>query len=93
MAGILVRILTWFASELAFKLISGLGVSLFSMYFLNEIAASLITSMQESVTGLPTIVISILGIAGFDKYLSIVLGTFLTVIYLRSTQVIFTKKS
>ena len=92
MGGLLVRVLTWFASGLVFKAISAFGIGIFSMYFLNEITSSLIDSMRDAVTGLPPAVLGILGLAGFDKYLSIVLGTFVTVMYLRSMKFVFTRE-
>lgn len=92
MAGLLIRILTWFASGLVFQALSAFGIGIFSMYFLNEITSSLIDSMRDAVTGLPPAVLGILGLAGFDKYLSIVLGTFVTVTYLRSMRFVLTRE-
>ncbi|MDQ8935790.1 DUF2523 family protein [Acinetobacter rudis] len=92
MAGLLVRILTWFASGLVFQALSAFGIGIFSMYFLNEITSTLIDSMRDAVTGLPPAVLGILGLAGFDKYLSIVLGTFVTVTYLRSMRFVLTRE-
>jgi len=92
MAGLLVRILTWYASGLVFQALSAFGIGIFSMYFLNEITSSLIDSMRDAVTGLPPAVLGILGLAGFDKYLSIVLGTFVTVTYLRSMRFVLTRE-
>lgn len=92
MAGLLMRLLTWFASGLVFKALSAFGIGIFSMYFLNQIITSLIDSMRDAVTGLPPAVLGILGLAGFDKYLSIVLGTVVTITYLRSMKFVFTRE-
>lgn len=92
MANLLVRLLAWFASGLVFKAISAFGIGIFSMYFLNEITSSMIDAMRDAVTGLPPAVVGILGLAGFDKYLSIVLGTFVTVTYLRSMKFVLTRE-
>lgn len=92
MASLLIRILTWFASGLVFQAISAFGIGIFSMYFLNEITSSMIDAMRDAVTGLPPVAVGILGLAGFDKYLSIVLGTFVTVTYLRSMKFVLTRE-
>ncbi|AVN21966.1 DUF2523 domain-containing protein [Acinetobacter pittii] len=92
MAGLLVRVLTWFASGLIFRALSALGVGIFSMYFINDILSQFISSMNNAVSSLPADVISILGIAGFDKYLSIVLGALVTVTYLRSMRFMLTRQ-
>lgn len=92
MASLLMRLLTWFASGLAFKALSAFGIGIFSMYFLNQIITSLIDSMRDAVTGLPPAVLGILGLAGFDKYLSIVLGTVVTITYLRSMKFVLTRE-
>ncbi|HGW3827965.1 TPA: DUF2523 domain-containing protein [Acinetobacter baumannii] len=86
------RLLTWFASGLVFKALSAFGIGIFSMYFLNQIITSLIDSMRDAVTGLPPAVLGILGLAGFDKYLSIVLGTVVTITYLRSMKFVLTRE-
>lgn len=92
MANLLIRILTWFASGLVFQAISAFGIGIFSMYFLNEITSSMIDALSDAVTGLPPPVLGILGLAGFDKYLAIVTGTFVTVTYLRSMKFVFTRE-
>ncbi|MCL8351085.1 DUF2523 domain-containing protein [Acinetobacter baumannii] len=92
MAGLLVRVLTWFASGLIFRALSALGVGIFSMYFINDILSQFINSVNNAVSSLPADVISILGIAGFDKYLSIVLGALVTVTYLRSMRFMLTRQ-
>ncbi|HCA5058636.1 MULTISPECIES: DUF2523 domain-containing protein [Acinetobacter calcoaceticus/baumannii complex] len=92
MASLLMRLLTWFASGLVFKALSAFGIGIFSMYFLNQIITSLIDSMRDAVTGLPPAVLGILGLAGFDKYLSIVLGTVVTITYLRSMKFVLTRE-
>lgn len=92
MASLIIRILTWFASGLVFQALTAFGIGIFSMYFLNEITSSMIDSMRDAVTGLPPAVLGILGLAGFDKYLSIVLGTFVTVTYLRSMKFVLTRE-
>lgn len=92
MGGLLVRVLTWFASGLVFRALSAFGIGIFSMYFLNEITSSLIDSMRDAVTGFPPLVLGVLGLAGFDKYLSIVLSAFVTVTYLRSMKFVLTRE-
>lgn len=92
MAGVLLRLLSYFAASLVFKILSSLGVGIFSMYFLNEIMTNLSNSMRDALTGLAPSVISILGLFGFDKYVSIVFGAFTTVMYLKSMRLLVTRQ-
>lgn len=72
---------TWVLSIVAFitgdlikKLLLAAGIGVASSYFFNELIQYLITRMTINFSSLPASFISLLGMFGVDKALSIIIG-------------------
>jgi len=89
----LVRILTWFASSLAFHIFASLGIGLVTFSVISEATNAFITSFQSAVNSLPADVLNLIGLAGMDQYFSTVMGAVTMVAYLKATGIAVGKSS
>ncbi|CAI3132707.1 hypothetical protein MWMV18_MWMV18_03587 [Acinetobacter calcoaceticus] len=93
MASILIRILSYFASGLIFRMLSGIGLSVFTAYGLNTVFDNYITLAYQNMNGFSPMVMAFVGLAGLDQAISILVGALTFTIYLKSLSLIFTRSA
>lgn len=92
MPQIILAILGSFASSLVFRLVTGAGLAVYSYAKIQEYMDLFINSIIQQTSRLPASFLQLLALAGFDKYLSIVLSA-LTVATFIMTMKLFVAKS
>lgn len=92
MPQVIVTILIWFASSLAFRVLAGAGLGIFSYVQIEKYMNLFINSVGQQLSLLPATFLQLLALAGFDKYLSICLSA-LTIATFIMTMKIFVGKS
>lgn len=92
MPQMLITVLIWFASSLAFRVLSGAGLAIYSYTKIEEYMNLFINSVGQQMSRLPATFLNILALAGVDKYLSIVLSA-LTVATFIFTMKIFVARN
>lgn len=91
MAGLLIRLSAFIASGLIFRLLSGIGVSIFTMTAINSIFQAYIQNAYNAVGGFSPTVLAYMGVAGLDTCFTIIVGALTFAVYLRSISLIFTR--
>ncbi len=93
MATVLIRILAYIASGLIFRMLTGLGLSVVTAYTLNTVFDNYITQAYQNMNGFSPTVMALIGIAGLDQAISILVGALTFMIYLKSLSLIFTRSA
>ncbi|ESK51863.1 DUF2523 family protein [Acinetobacter tjernbergiae] len=73
MPQIILAILGSFASSFLFRILAGAGISVYSYTKIQQYMDLFINSIIQQTSRLPASFLQLLGLAGFDTYLSIVL--------------------
>lgn len=73
MPQILITILASFASSFLFRIVAGAGIAVYSYTKIQQYMDLFINSVIQQTSRLPASFLQLLALAGFDKYLSIVL--------------------
>lgn len=84
MAGILVRVLTWFAASFAFKLFSSLGIGLVTYNVVMTIVDEYIAAATSAMYSLPSKVLGLIGLAGVDVAMTAIFSSIVAVAYLKT---------
>lgn len=84
MAGILVRVLTWFAASFAFKLFSSLGIGLVTYNVVMTIVNEYIAAATSAMYSLPSKVLGLIGLAGVDQAMTAIFSSIVAVAYLKT---------
>lgn len=92
MPQIIITILIWFASSLVSRVLFGAGLAVYSYTKIEEYMNLFINTVGQQMSRLPASFLQLAAIAGFDKYLSIVLSA-LTVATFIMTMKIFVARS
>jgi len=91
MVGLLIRLSAFIASGLIFRLLSGIGISIFTMHTINNIFQNYIQNAYSAVGGFSPTVLAYMGVAGLDKCFTVIVGALTFAVYLRSLSLIFTR--
>ncbi|MDC5516949.1 DUF2523 domain-containing protein [Acinetobacter baumannii] len=92
MAALFARVIAFAISGVVFRLLSSVGLSIFSMYAINDIFNEFIDQAYAASSGFSPTVLSLLALAGIDKCITILVGAMTFVVYLRSLSFIFGRK-
>lgn len=84
MAGILVRVLTWFAASFAFKLFSSMGIGLVTYNVVMTIVNEYISAATSAMYSLPSKVLGLIGLAGVDQAMTAIFSSIVAVAYLKT---------
>ena len=93
MASILIRVLSYIASGLIFRMLTGLGLSVFTAYSLNTVFDNYITLAYQNMNGFSPMIMAFIGLSGADQGISILVGALTFTIYLKSLSLIFTRSA
>lgn len=87
MPTIVVRILIWFGTGLAARMLLGLGLGIVTFNALQTLMDNLKNALLASMNGLPVDLINIMGLLNFDFYISIVLSAMGTSAFISSSKI------
>jgi hypothetical protein len=93
MGALLLRLSAFVLSGLIFKVLSGIGLSVFTYYAINTVFDNYITQAYQSMNGFSPLVLALIGISGVDQGISILVGALTFTIYLKSLSLIFTRSA
>lgn len=91
MMGLFSRLLSIFAGSFFVKALGGVGLGVFSYSVISTKAEEILGYAISNLEGLPSDVLSLLGLLGFDQYLSIVLSAVVFRVYIISMKVFLSK--
>ena len=91
MVSLLLRLSAYIASGLIFRLLSGIGLSIFTMTAINGVFQAYIQNAYNAVGGFSPTVLAYMGVAGVDTCFTVIVGALTFAVYLRSLSLIFTR--
>lgn len=91
MFSIITRIATWFAAGLAARLLTSLGLGIYTASAINDIVSAFIASFDTAIRSLPADALALMGLAGIDNALTTIIAAITTVAYLKAFAVLFGK--
>lgn len=87
MQAILLRVLTWFGTSVGIAVLKSLGVGLVTYTVLGTLMTNYLDSVRSTVNTLPVKALMILGLMGFDKFLTTVFSALAAAATLKATSV------
>ena len=87
MSKLLQAALLWLTKSIGPQVLVSLGLGFLTYTGLTQITATIFDNLHTSMQSLPAKVLMLLGLAGFDQYLTIVVSGITTVIALKATGV------
>lgn len=91
MQALLIKVLIWFATGLAARILISLGIGIFTFAFLQNLQSNIQQNIMTFLNGLPADILGIMGIIGVDMYISIVLSALTISAYLKSVKIFIGK--
>lgn len=87
MGAILIRVLTWFGSAMGIAILKSLGIGLVTYTVVGTLMTSYLDSVRSSTSSLPVKALMILGLMGFDKFLTTVFSALVAAAALKASGV------